>query len=298
LKLVRVQHHLAHVLSCMAENHLRPPVLGISWDGTGYGLDGTIWGGEFFVVTDGGWERVARLRPFALPGGERAVKEPRRAALGVLFQVMGAGAFEEKELPTLRAFSGAELAGLRSMLAGRVHSPLTSSAGRLFDAIASLAGLRQRVRFEAQAAMELEFALEGIQSEETYDFCLEPAVSPGIKSGQESSDPWSAASPRLLTVDWAPLVREIIAEVKGGVGPGAISARFHNTMAQVMVEVAGRMGQERVVLSGGCFQNRYLAEGAVRRLRTAGFRPYWHQRVPPNDGGIALGQVVAALRAG
>ena len=289
-RLVRVQHHLAHVLSCMAENELPPPVLGVSWDGTGYGLDGTVWGGEFLLVTQAGWERVAHLRCFPLPGGERAVKEPRRTALGLLFEAFGEAALEQSELATLRAFSGAELARLRTMLARRLNSPLTSSAGRLFDAVASLTGLRQRLRFEGQAAMELEFALEGVQTGQSYPFSLDAPPAPATASG-------APAPRRALRVDWSPLVGEIIAEVKRGVPPGPISARFHNTLAEIIVAVARRTGQERVVLSGGCFQNRYLTERAVGRLQGEGFRPYWHQRIPPNDGGIALGQVIAALGA-
>jgi hydrogenase maturation protein HypF len=321
LRLVSVQHHVAHVLSCMAENELSPPVLGVSWDGTGYGLDGTVWGGEFFVVTDTAWERVAHLRPFPLPGGERAVKEPRRTALGVLFEMLGQAAWEQEHLASVRAFSRAELAGLKTMLARRLNSPLTSSAGRLFDAVASLTGLRQHVRFEAQAAMELEFALEGIQTDETYPFSIRlpppPVTNSARRGGPRTTDhgprtadrgprpeenlwsvvrgPWSLFPPSPLTVDWSPLIGEIITEVKRGTPPGPISARFHNTLAEVMVEVARRTGQERVVLSGGCFQNRYLTERAIQRLRAEGFRPYWHQRIPPNDGGIALGQVVGAL---
>ncbi len=297
LRLARVQHHLAHVLSCMAENELPPPVLGVSWDGTGYGLDGTVWGGEFFVVTETAWERVAHLRSFPLPGGERAVKEPRRAALGLLFEMWGQAALEQEDLAPVRAFSRAQLAGLRTMLARRLNSPLTSSAGRLFDAVASLTGLRQQVRFEAQAAMELEFALEGIHTDETYPFSINSpppsATDPGLPSPHSAlPTPHSA-----LLVDWSPMIAAIIAEVKDGIPPGPISARFHNTLAEVMVAVARRMGRERVVLSGGCFQNRYLTERAVGRLQSEGFRPYWHQRIPPNDGGIALGQVVGALRS-
>ncbi|HXP60797.1 MAG TPA: carbamoyltransferase HypF, partial [Dongiaceae bacterium] len=181
LRLVRVQHHVAHVLSCMAENELSPPVLGVSWDGTGYGLDGTVWGGEFFVITETAWERVAHLRCFPLPGGERAVREPRRAALGLLFEMLGEAALDQKELAPVRAFSRAELAGIRTMLARRLNSPLTSSAGRLFDAVASLTGLRQQTRFEGQAAMELEFALDGIQTDESYPFSIEaprPSATP------------------------------------------------------------------------------------------------------------------------
>ena len=162
----------------MAENELSPPVLGVSWDGTGYGLDGTVWGGEFFVVTETAWERVAHLRCFPLPGGERAVKEPRRTALGLLFEMLGEAALEQEDLAPVRAFSRAELAGLRPCWpAGSIH-PLTSSAGRLFDAVASLTGLRQQARFEGQAAMELEFAIKGVQTDETYPFSISILPSP------------------------------------------------------------------------------------------------------------------------
>ncbi len=314
LGLVSVQHHVAHVLSCMAENEVSPPALGVSWDGTGYGLDGTVWGGEFFVVTETAWERVAHLRCFPLPGGERAVKEPRRTALGLLFEMLGEAALEQEDLAPVRAFSRAERGRLQTMLARRLNTPLTSSAGRLFDAVASLTGLRQQARFEGQAAMELEFAIKGVQTDETYPFSISILPSPAspnptIPVGPRTSDLGLRSSnfgfrisdfgfpAPALTVDWSPMVAEIIAEVRRGVPAGTISARFHNTLAEVMVEVARRTGQERVVLSGGCFQNRYLTERAVARLQSEGFRPYWHQRVPPNDGGIALGQVVAALRA-
>ncbi len=314
LRLVRVQHHLAHILACMAENEVPPPVLGVSWDGTGYGLDGTVWGGEFFIVTEAAWERVAHLRPFALPGGNRAVREPRRTALGVLFEMFGDSAFARGELAPVRAFSRTELAGLRTMLARRLNSPMTSSAGRLFNAVASLIGLRQEVRFEAQAAMELEFALDGTQTGESYPFSLRspehPALNSSFPSPSDRSDAsdGSDASDRLhsalrtphsaLVIDWSALIEALLNEVRRGVAPGLISARFHNTLAEMMVEVARRMGRERIVLSGGCFQNRYLTERAVQRLQAEGFRPYWHQRVPPNDGGISLGQVVAAVRGG
>jgi len=272
-----VQHHVAHVLACMAENELEPPVLGVSWDGTGYGLDGTVWGGEFFRITDTGWDRVAHLRPFRLPGGDQAVREPRRTALGLLYEAMGEAAFGRTDLASLRAFTTAELPSLKTMLARGIHSPFTSSAGRLFDAVASLTGLRQRVRFEGQAAMELEFALEGVSAgNAAYSIPL--------------SGPASA-----LVLDWAPMIQQILADVERGVSVGEISARFHNGLVEAVVAVARQMGETRVAISGGCFQNRYLTERLVARLGAEGFRPYWHQRVPPNDGGIALGQVVAAL---
>jgi hydrogenase maturation protein HypF len=272
-----VQHHIAHVLSCMAENELEPPVLGVSWDGTGYGLDGTIWGGEFFLVTKEDVERVAHLRSFRLPGGDAAVKEPRRAALGLLHECFGDSVFQEKDLPTLKAFSTAELATLGKMLVGGLNSPLTSSVGRLFDAVASLAGLRQQMRFEGQAAMELEFAIDGITTNEHYSLSLVTCHSSPV-------------------LDWSPMIKAILGDVERGVSIGEISAKFHNALAEAIVAVARQVGQSRVVLSGGCFQNRYLTERTVTRLRAEGVQPYWHQRVPPNDGGIALGQIIAARR--
>jgi hydrogenase maturation protein HypF len=272
---LRVQHHYAHVAACMAENELEGPVLGVSWDGTGYGTDGTIWGGEFLLTDETSFTRVAHLRQFRLPGGEAAIKEPRRTAMGLLYAMLGEQALLRHDLFPVRSFSDAELPVLRQMLERGVHSPVTSSAGRLFDAVASLVGLRQRVRFEGQAAMELEFSLEA-RMDRAYPLALRDGTP--------------------MVVDWEPMIHQILHDVAHGATIGAIAALFHNTLVEAIVQVAQKVGQEKVVLTGGCFQNRYLTERAVLRLRAAGFRPYWHQRVPPNDGGIALGQVAAALR--
>jgi len=277
-RLCGVQHHLAHVLACMAENELTPPVLGVAWDGTGYGPDGTVWGGEFLRVTEQRWQRVAHWRAFRLPGGEAAVRQPRRAALGVLYELFGPVVFAWRDLAPLRAFSAAELAVLHTMLARGLNAPWTTSVGRLFDAVAALAGVRQVSRFEGQAAMELEFAREGVETDACYDL---PPPAPSL--------PW--------VLDWGPLIRGVVQDARAQLPPGGIAARAHNTLVEAIVQVAQRGGERRVVLTGGCFQNRYLTEQAVARLQAAGFQPYWHQRVPPNDGGIALGQVVAA-RAG
>jgi hydrogenase maturation protein HypF len=265
----------------MAENELAPPVLGVSWDGTGYGLDGTVWGGEFFLVTEAACERIAHLRPFRLPGGDKAVKEPRRTALGLLYETYGEVVFGMSGLEPLRAFSPGELVALKTMLARQVNSPLTSSVGRLFDAVAALVGLRQQVRFEGQAAMALEFALDGLETDAAYPMPI--AKNP-------------PSSPRSLVLDWSATVEAILTDVRRQTPVGEISARFHNALVEAIVAVARQASQPRVVLSGGCFQNRYLTERAVQRLQAEGFRPYWHQRVPPNDGGIALGQIVAARR--
>ena len=275
---IGVQHHIAHVLSCIAENEVPLPALGVAWDGTGYGTDGTIWGGEFFLVTESKVERVAHLRPFRLPGGDKAVKEPRRVALGLLYELYGESAFEMEHLAPLRAIPTVEMITLRGMLQRRFHSPLTTSMGRLFDAVASLTNLRQRIAFEGQAAMELEFAADGIKTEKHYPLPLVTRSSPFI-------------------LDWATLALSVLADAAGGANMADISAKFHNALAESVVAVAKEIGENRVVLSGGCFQNRYLTEQTVVRLRAENFSPYWQQRVPPNDGGIALGQVVAARRA-
>jgi hydrogenase maturation protein HypF len=281
---VSVQHHVAHVLACMTENELQPPVLGVSWDGTGYGLDETIWGGEFFLVKPESWERVAHLRQFPLPGGDKAVKEPRRTAIGLLFALLGEAAFDLEAVAPIASFSATELVSLRTMLAHRVNSPFTSSAGRLFDAISALINRRQFVRFEGQAAMDLEFALADLKTNDHYPFPL-------VASNSALRTPHSA-----FTLDWGPLVKLVLEDIRHEVPVTMISAKFHNALAEAIVSVARHFGEERIVLSGGCFQNRYLTERAIQRLREEGFRPYWHQRIPPNDGGIALGQLAAALR--
>ncbi len=313
--IIQVQHHITHVLSCMAENEIAPPALGVSWDGTGYGTDRTIWGGEFFLVTDESIERIAHLRPFRLPGGDKAVKEPRRTALGLLHEISGDKVFEQEKLATVAAFSAPELATLKTMLAKKLNSPRTTSMGRLFDAVASLVNLRQQIRFEGQAAMELEFALEGAKTDEYYELPLvqsaeqsRAGVPPARQTRQREQtketpfvslrETGAGGTPALLSfvLNWSPMVEAILTDVKNGIPIGIVSAKFHNALAEGIVAVAKRAGQDRVVLSGGCFQNRYFTERVVRRLQAEGFRPYWHQRVPPNDGGIALGQVVAALR--
>jgi len=297
---IGVQHHIAHILSCMAENEIVPPALGVSWDGTGYGPDGTVWGGEFFLVTNETIDRIAHLRPFRLPGGDKAVKEPRRTALGLLYEISGEKVFSQKKSATVAAFSAAEMAALKTMLAKKINSPLTSSVGRLFDAVASLINLRQQIRFEGQAAMELEFALDGVRSDEAYP--MRSAECGVQNAAREDARPTKSLNSELRTpnseliLDWSPMIEAILADVEERVPAGIISAKFHNALAEAIIAVAKRFGQNRLVLSGGCFQNRYLTERAVRRLQAEGFRPYWHQRVPPNDGGIALGQVVAALR--
>jgi hydrogenase maturation protein HypF len=267
---VGVQHHFAHVVSCMADNGISGSVLGVSWDGTGYGLDGTVWGGEFLDATRREFTRLAHLRPFRLPGGDAAVKEPRRSAVGLLFAVLGPDVLDREDLAPVLAFEPPERRVLRRMLARGVNAPRTSSMGRLFDAVASIAGLRQTSHFEGQAAMALEFAVDVTADDPPYPMPL--------AEGE---------------IDFEPMLRDLLADVGAGLPIGRISARFHEALAGAIVAVARVAGRQRVVLTGGCFQNAVLLERAVSRLRERGFEPIWHRQVPPNDGGISLGQAVA-----
>lgn len=276
LPVLAVQHHIAHVAACMAEHELEPPVLGVAWDGTGYGPDATIWGGEFLLVAAGEWSRFAKLRPFRLPGGDRAIREPRRAALGLLYEAYGERAVEMSELAPIAAFSRSELGVIRQMLVRRVNTPITTSAGRLFDAFAALAGLRQICAYEGQAAIELEGAAGECAAGQRYRL--------PIRQGDDA----------MLVVDWEPALAEALADLRAGFPVAQISRAFHDGLAMAIVDVAVRASQRTVVLTGGCFQNARLTESTVAALRAAGLDPVWHRRVPPNDGGLALGQAAWA----
>ncbi len=320
-----VQHHYAHILSCMAENELEGEVLGVAWDGTGYGLDGTIWGGEFLLTREKGFDRVATFRPFPLPGGDQAIREPRRTALGMMYAKSGEEIFTQNTLACVNAFTPSEITVIRTMLRKNINSPLTSSVGRLFDGIASLIGLRQQTNYEGETAMELEFATTGHVTDESYPYTIMDAETNNLKPlprasgasrGVQLSTP-ALSDPDVLPracrgavgrveglnvkplsvrfyVDWFPMIAEIIFDHTHGISVGHISTKFHNTLTEIIIAVALKIKNRRVVLSGGCFQNKYLTERTIRRLDEEGFTPYWHQRVPPNDGGISLGQIVAA----
>lgn len=278
-----VQHHHAHIAACMAENELEGETLGVAWDGTGYGPDKTIWGGEFLVSTRAAYRRAAHLRTFALPSGDAAIRSPARIAAGLLFAYKGAKALSDTELFPHDALTDDERRLLAEMLSAGIQCPRTSSVGRLFDAVSALLGICYKATFEGRAAMELEYAASE-EEEGTYPFLCNP-------DNDEDSPMW--------ILDWAPMIDAILEEARSGIDAGLISARFHTTLSHAVVAVAERVEQERVVLSGGCFQNRLLTERTVEALRDAGFQPYWHQRVPPNDGGVAFGQaVVAAARMG
>jgi hydrogenase maturation protein HypF len=253
-------------------------LLGVSWDGTGYGSDRNIWGGEFLLTTETSFERIASFRSFRLPGGEKAIKEPRRIALGIIYEIFGENIFHRSDLISVQAFTSAELDVLKQMFVKNINMPVTTSAGRLFDAVASLIGSRQIVSYEGQAAIELEFLTQGVENEECYPFEIDD-------------------TPNVKIVDWRSIFEGILADMKDHISQSIISTKFHNTLVEIIAAAAMKIKQNRVVLSGGCFQNKYLIEHTVKRLREEGFRPYWHQRVPPNDGGIALGQIYATLRS-
>ena len=253
LPVVRVQHHHAHAAACAAENAIRGPYLAVSWDGTGYGSDGTVWGGEIFLAEDNRFERVGHLRQFRLPGGEAAIKEGWRSEASLLYETFGPQAVGDVVL--------------RRMIERGVNAPRTSSVGRLFDAVASMAGIARQSRFEGQAAMLLERAIDGATIEEAYPLPQKDGVA-----------------------DWAPLVEAVRRDVERGEARASIAARFHNALAEWIAAAAARSGVRQVALSGGVFQNGYLVERTVARLENQGFAVYTHQRVPANDGGIALGQ--------
>ena len=301
--IVQIQHHYAHIASCMAENQIEGRVLGVSWDGTGFGLDETIWGGEFLLTNDESFERAASFRQFKLPGGDRAIKEPRRTAIGILYELFGKKLVEDSSLSPIKAFSKAELHTLIRMLGRKINSPLTSSVGRLFDGVAALVGLNQCTSFEGQAAMELEFAIGNLSTNEHYKWSTVNGRLSMTNAEHPTSniniDLHNSPNPNLkspIIVDWTPMILDILEDVKRNTNVGIISVKFHNTLVEIIIDIANRIGEKRVVLSGGCFQNKYLTERAVQRLMTEGFNPYWHQRVPPNDGGIALGQIAAAIK--
>jgi hydrogenase maturation protein HypF len=257
---IGVQHHHAHIASCMAENGLSGEVIGVAMDGTGYGLDGAIWGGEFLLVSYAGFTRHAHLRYVPLAGGDAAVREPWRSALGY------AGAEAR-----LAAVPEQRVRAVRRMIETGFNTVMTSSCGRLFDAVAALIGLRYQVNFEGQAAIELE-AIADSQCEERYDFEI---------SGEE--------------LDFRPMMERIVKEEAPA---PVVAARLHNTLAAAIHEMCLCMrresGLKRVCLSGGTFQNMRLLGLTARALRASGFELFLHRNVPPNDGGIALGQAMIA----
>ena len=258
---VGVQHHHAHILSCMAEHGLKGPVLGIAWDGSGYGGDGTLWGGEFFRCDPAGYERLTHFRSLKLIGGERAVREPARIALAILFDLFGEQALAMERLP-LSCYTEKERELLWRAWQNDIHAPESSSAGRLFDGVASLLGIIQTCSYEAQAAMMVE---------DRFDAAVSGHYSYGIDGNQ---------------IDWRPLFQDLMADRHRDEAP----SRFINTLVEIALEVAAAAGERRVCLSGGVFQNAPLRGKIEGRLRQKGFEVYSHGVVPANDGGLSLGQ--------
>ncbi len=275
----RVQHHHAHVAACMAEHRLEGPVIGIACDGTGYGPDGTVWGGEVLAADAAGFERLAHLACVPMPGGAAAIREPWRMAVSHLQAAFGAE-WSRLELAFLRETGEEKLRTVAALAASGINAPLTSSLGRLFDAVAAIVGLRRRVAFEGQAAMELEME-----------------AAEGVAEAYETE--WEEGSPRRILP--GPILRGVVADVIRGRPVCEISARFHNGLVRVFVRLCRRLREERglsrVVLSGGVFQNARLLEDLSRGLAAAGFAVYSHAQVPTNDGGIALGQALVAASA-
>jgi hydrogenase maturation protein HypF len=271
---VAVQHHHAHVAACMAEHGLTGPVIGVAFDGTGYGADGAVWGGEILVADYAAFERAAHLAYVPLPGGDLGVREPFRMALAHLAH---AGVGWNPALPSVAAATDVEQRIIARQIERGVNAPPTSSMGRLFDAVASLVGVRHRARYEAQAAIELE-----------------ALVAPG----EHGAYPIEVDAGEPAIIDPAPVIRGIVQDLEDAVAVPIIAARFHASVAAMIVDVSRRVrdrtGLGRVVLSGGVFQNVALLERARRTLAAAGFEVFSHRRVPSNDGGIALGQAAVA----
>lgn len=279
---VTVQHHHAHLASCMVDNGLSKPCIGVIFDGNGYGDDGHMWGGEFLLGDLYGFERLGHLDYVAMPGGDAATREPYRMAISYLRHSFGV---DLPDIELLRQLPTEIVPLLLQMIDKKVNTPLTSSCGRLFDAVAALLMVRQRVGYEGQAAIELEQRIEldtlDYISMEPYPIVLDADVVEGP-----------------FRVDVRPMIRGIVADIEAGMLTSTISRRFHASVAHMVVAGACHIRNQHhvnsVVLSGGVFQNRHLTEMALHLLRCEQFEVYCHHRVPPNDGGLALGQAVIA----
>ncbi|MGC8741338.1 MAG: carbamoyltransferase HypF [Candidatus Sumerlaeaceae bacterium] len=295
--LLRVPHHIAHLYAALAEHRLfGQDVLGVVWDGTGLGLDHTIWGSEFLLLKEGVIQRVAHFRAWRALGGDRAMREPRRSALAVLAQMLGPSAATEwfaAHLP--HAFRDVELSVLLKMLETGLNAPWTVGAGRLFDAVAALLDIRQVCSFEGQAAMELECCAESLRGVPTYPLAWQNRTAP-VRDvlWPLPPSPDDAGLSVVNVFDWSPMIRAIIEDREHDEPRAKIAARFHATLVEVIVSMARRINKPTIVLTGGCFQNRLLTEYACLRLEEERFHVFIHEKVPPNDGGIAVGQAVAA----
>jgi hydrogenase maturation protein HypF len=307
MALQRVQHHHAHLLACLAEHEHAGMAIGMAWDGAGLGTDGTIWGGECLAFNRGGFTHLAQLRPFCLPGGEQALREPRRSALGLLIAAFGKSWRTHLQglaicLPagsTLRAFSPDELELLGQAIEAQINSPRCSSVGRLFDAMASLLGLHQRCSYEGQAAMALEaLALEGLTLEglapnaNRYRLPIRrqgDRAGPGVRA----DDPGLSQTPWHL--DWGPLLHGVLADLTTGVPPSTMALGFHRALGDAIGQLAGVLGAKQMFLAGGCFQNQLLLEHAVLALEQRGVQAHWPKHLPCNDAALPIGQLMQQI---
>lgn len=295
---VAVQHHHAHMASCMAEHGLDETVIGVMFDGTGYGTDKAIWGGEFLVGDYSQFSRAAHLRYVQMPGGDKAIRQPWRMAVSHLLDA-------DCDLASFGDVSASQRRTVGQMIARRFNSPLTSSAGRLFDALAALAGVRSQVSYEGQAAIELEWLATEIAEDGAYPFEvteLEEESKPNEQAGESGGavEKHLALSRPPWVIDTRPLIRAVIEDLRCNTAAERIARRFHSTVVQMIATVCGQIrsqtGLRAVVLSGGVFMNALLTREVSARLEEDGFRVYRHRLVPPNDGGLCLGQVAIAAR--
>ncbi len=295
MKVIPVQHHHAHIASCMADNGLQSAVIGVAFDGTGMGADRHIWGGEFLVADYKSFNRVGHLEYLPLPGGDAAIKKPYRTAIGYILSLLGEDAL--RRLAFVEQVSEAEAEVVKRQIERGLNSPLTSSMGRLFDAVSALIGIRDKIDYEGQAAVELEMVAYPCHCEER-DSSLTPGTSSAISADNESY-PYNITEDKgMRTIKLRELLQAIVEDLKQGSSKARISIRFHNTIAQMTSQVcrliASETGIYQVALSGGVFQNRLLLNKTASLLEKSGFQVFIHRQVPCNDGGISLGQAVIA----
>jgi hydrogenase maturation protein HypF len=297
MKLIPVQHHHAHIASCMADNGLESPVIGVAFDGTGMGADGNIWGGEFLVADYRNFRRVGHLEYMPLPGGAAAIKRPYRTAIGYILTLLGENALNH-DLPVMKEADDIEIEIIKRQIERKINLPLTSSIGRLFDAISALLGIRGEIDYEGQAAVELEMAALASYGKEPSSVIARSVSDEAISANNESYPYRIVEDEGVKIVRLKDLFSAVIEDLHQGISKERISAKFHNTVARMINEmchlIADETGITQVDLSGGVFQNRLLLVKAVSLLESSGFQVFTHRQVPCNDGGISLGQAVIA----
>jgi len=277
--LIEVQHHHAHIASCLLDNKIDEKVIGVAWDGTGYGADGKIWGGEFLIADLESYQRKAHLQYIPLPGGDLAVKEPWRMGAVYLYDIFGKG-FSRLDIAFVKTLDKKRWSIIKNMIDKRVNSPLTSSIGRLFDAVSSILGIRDSINYQGQAAIELEMIAKE-NGGEFYKFDISKNIYTYI-------------------IDPKNVIESIVEDIKNGTPKQSISSKFHIGLAEMIVKVSNLLREEtevdKVCLSGGVFQNIVLRNETTKRLRKENFKVYNHKKLPPNDGGISAGQVAIAIK--